>query len=46
MRMVILAGDPIISKVTPIELPYLKKEVMAMFKWLNINRKQVLYNEH
>jgi hypothetical protein len=40
------AGDPIISKVTPIELPYLKKEVMAMFKWLNINRKQVLYNEH
>jgi hypothetical protein len=39
-------GDPIISKVTPIQLPYLKKEVMAMFKWLNINRKQVLYNAH
>ena len=40
------AGDPIISKVNVIKLPYLKKEVIAMFKWLNINRKQVLYNEH
>lgn len=40
------AGDPIISKVNVIKLPYLKKEVIAMFKWLNINKKQVLYNEH
>lgn len=40
------AGDPIISKVNVIELPYLKKEVIAMLKWLKINKKQVLYNEH
>jgi hypothetical protein len=40
------AGEPIISKVNVIKLPYLKKEVIAMFKWLNINRKQLLYNEH
>lgn len=40
------AGDPIISKVTPIKLPYLKKEVIAMLKWLKEHKKMVLYNEH
>lgn len=33
------AGDPIIKKVTPIKLPYLKNEVIVMFKWLMNNPK-------
>jgi hypothetical protein len=39
-------GEPIIEKVTPIKLPYLKKEVIAMLKWLKEHKKIVLYNEH
>ena len=39
-------GDPIIKKVNPIKLPYLKKEVIAMLKWLKEHKKMVLYNEH
>lgn len=39
-------GEPIIKKITPIKLPYLKKEVISVLKWLEINKKQILYNEH
>jgi len=40
------AGDPIIKKVNRIDLPYMKKEVIAMLKWLQKNKKMVLFNEH
>jgi hypothetical protein len=39
-------GEPIIKKITPMQLPYLKKEVISMLKWLDINKKQLLYNAH
>jgi hypothetical protein len=39
-------NNPIISKVTPIKLPYLKKEVIAMLTWLKKHKKMVLYDEH
>ncbi|NIP30428.1 MAG: hypothetical protein GTN59_07660, partial [Candidatus Dadabacteria bacterium] len=39
-------GNPIIQKVNQIELPYLKKEVIAMLTWLKEHKKMVLYNEH
>jgi hypothetical protein len=39
-------GEPIIKKINTIALPYLKKEVISMLKWLDINKKQVLYNAH
>lgn len=39
-------GEPIIKKVTPMELPYLKKEVLLMFNWLREHKKLVLSNEH
>lgn len=39
-------GEPIIKKINPIALPYLKKEVISMLKWLDINKKQLLYNAH
>jgi hypothetical protein len=39
-------GEPIIKKIEPLKLPYLKKEVITMLKWLDINKKQVLYNAH
>lgn len=38
-------GEPIIKKVNPIQLPYLKKEVIAMFKWLKKHKQIVLYND-
>jgi hypothetical protein len=39
-------GDPLVKKVTPYELPYLKKEVIAMFKFLQENRDKVLNHGH
>ena len=39
-------GEPIIAKINRFDLPYLKKEVIAMLKWLKINKEMVLYNEH
>jgi hypothetical protein len=39
-------GEPIIEKIELIELPYLKKEVLAMLKWLKVNKQMVLHNEH
>ena len=35
-------GDPLIKKVTPYEIPYLKSEVIAMFKHLQLNREKFL----
>jgi hypothetical protein len=40
------AGDPIVKSVTPYEIPYLKKEVIAMFKYVQENREKILANEH
>jgi hypothetical protein len=34
------AGDPIIKEIVPYELPYLKKEVMAMIKYIKMNSKE------
>lgn len=39
-------GEPIISKINRYDLPYLKKEVISVLKWLKINKEIVLYNEH
>lgn len=39
-------GNPIIKAVKPIVLPYLKNEVIAMLKYLTINKENILYNEH
>lgn len=39
-------GEPIISKIELIDLPYMKKEVLAMLKWLKTNKQMVLHNEH
>jgi len=35
-------GDPLVKKVTPYELPYMKKEVIAMFKYVQENREKIL----
>lgn len=40
------SGEPIVKSITPIRLPYLKKEVLAMLKWLKVNKKIVLHNAH
>jgi hypothetical protein len=32
-----LMGDPIVNKVTPYEVPYLKKEVQAMMNYIKVN---------
>ena len=34
------AGDPIIKEIVPYELPYLKKEVMAIIKYMKSNPKE------
>jgi hypothetical protein len=39
-------GDPIVVNINRISLPYLKKEVILMLKWLSINKEMVLNNEH
>lgn len=39
-------GDPIIKKINPYKLPYLKNEVLSMLKWLKEHKKIVLNNEH
>ena len=40
------SGEPIIAKINRFDLPYLKKEVIAMLKWLKINKEIVLYDAH
>ena len=39
-------GEPIIGKINRFDLPYLKKEVIAMLKWLKINKQMVLHDAH
>jgi hypothetical protein len=39
-------GDPMVKKVTPYELPYMKKEVIAMFKYVQENREKILNHGH
>ena len=39
-------GEPIISSIERIDLPYMKKEVISMLKWLKINKEMVLHDEH
>jgi len=39
-------GDPVVVKVNRIELPYLKKEVILMFKWLKKNKEMILGDEY
>ena len=39
-------GDPLVKKVTPYELPYMKKEVIAMFKYVQENREKILNHGH
>jgi hypothetical protein len=36
-----LKGDPIVKAITPYELPYMRSEVIAMFKWLSNNRNKL-----
>ena len=39
-------GDPMVKKVTPYDLPYMKKEVIAMFKYVQENREKILNHGH
>lgn len=39
-------GNAIVKKVTPYEIPYLKKEVIALFKHVQLNREKLLSNGH
>ena len=39
-------GDPLVKSVTPYELPYMKKEVIAMFKYVQENREKILNHGH
>jgi hypothetical protein len=39
-------GEPIIAGIERIDLPYMKKEVISMLKWLKINKEMVLHDEH
>lgn len=38
-------GEPVLKKINRIDLPYLKKEVLSMLKWLKVNKQMVLH-EH
>jgi len=38
-------GEPVLKKINRIDLPYLKREVISMLKWLKIN-KDVVLHEH
>jgi hypothetical protein len=39
-------GDPLVKNVTPYELPYMKKEVIAMFKYVQEHREKILNHGH
>lgn len=39
-------GDPLVKSVTPYELPYMKKEVIAMFKYVQEHRDKILNHGH
>lgn len=36
------SGDPIVKDIVPYELPYLKKEIMALMHWLEDNRHKLI----
>jgi len=36
-------GEPVLKGINRIDLPYMKKEVIAMLKWLNVNKQMVLH---
>ena len=40
------SGEPIIKGVEDIEVPYMKKEVINILKWLKINKKIILHDAH
>lgn len=39
-------NQPVVKEVVPYEVPYLKKEVISMLKWLQINRHKLKQYEH
>lgn len=39
-------GDPMVKNVVSYELPYLKKEVISMFKYVQENREKILKHGH
>jgi len=45
ITMVDAKGEPVLKGINRIPLPYLKREVIAMLKWLKINKQMVLH-EH
>lgn len=45
ITMVDAKGEPVLKGINRIDLPYMKKEVIAMLKWLKINKQMVLH-EH
>ena len=38
-------GEPIVKEVKPIEIPYLKNEVMSIIKWMDLNRDLIKKNK-
>jgi len=34
-------GDPVVTEVIPIELPYLRDEVISIMQWLKDNRDKI-----
>jgi len=38
--------NPVVKKVTPYEIPYLKSEVLSLFKFVNNNREKILNHGH
>lgn len=43
ITMVDAKGEPVLKGINRIDLPYMKKEVIAMLKWLKINKEMVLH---
>ena len=43
ITMVDAKGEPVLKGINRIDLPYMKKEVLDMLKWLKINKKMVLH---
>jgi len=43
ITMVDARGEPVLKGINRIDLPYMKKEVIAMLKWLKVNKQMVLH---
>jgi hypothetical protein len=39
-------GNPMVKSITPYAIPYLEKEVISMFKYVQLNRDKILKNGH